>query len=155
MWACDGNNSARRVLSAGTKDPRVFNSDYFLSRDTVDRFANEVKRRAPDPAELTLSQDVSTKFIICIAPHRLQPDIEEEVADSPWVPAQIPSDADTQGDVTDGASKSTPCTQRWKASASEHQKRALAVYDTTGIFASACRHGFILKVTEMVRSGEL
>jgi len=29
------------------------------------------------------------------------------------------------------------------------------VYETTGIFASACRHGFILAICEMVWSGEL
>lgn len=79
--------------------------------------------------------------------------------DVPWVPADTTNIKDLEenegGDVTDGTAKPTPCTQRWKASTSESTKRALAVYDTTGIFASACRHSFILKITEMVRSGEL
>ncbi|KAJ2970863.1 hypothetical protein NUW54_g12636 [Trametes sanguinea] len=41
------------------------------------------------------------------------------------------------------------------ASAAEHEKRALNIYETTGIFVCACRHGFVQKATEMVRSGEL
>ena len=59
------------------------------------------------------------------------------------------------GDACDGTMKQSSCTQRWKASAAEHQKRALSVYDTTGIFTAACRHGFVLILCEMVRSGEL
>lgn len=47
----DGNNSAKRVASAGTADVRNFNSDYFMSRAEVDRFRDEVKYRAP-PAKL-------------------------------------------------------------------------------------------------------
>jgi hypothetical protein len=43
----------------------------------------------------------------------------------------------------------------WKSSAPDHKKTAADIYETTGIFASACRHGFIIKVCEMVRSGEL
>ncbi len=42
----DGNNSAKRVMSAGTEDTASFDSNYFLSRDYVDRFKDEVKRRA-------------------------------------------------------------------------------------------------------------
>jgi len=44
---------------------------------------------------------------------------------------------------------------RWKSSAAEHEKWALDIYDMTGLFASACHHGFILKACEMVQSGEL
>ncbi|KAG1774964.1 hypothetical protein EV702DRAFT_1180545 [Suillus placidus] len=44
---------------------------------------------------------------------------------------------------------------RWKSSGPDHKKTALDIYETTGIFASACHHGFIIKVCEMVRSGEL
>ncbi|KAG0702024.1 hypothetical protein DFH29DRAFT_999672 [Suillus ampliporus] len=48
----------------------------------------------------------------------------------------------------------TSC-ERWKSSAPEHQKTALDIYETTGIFAAACWHGFIIKFCEMVCSGEL
>ncbi|KAG2070065.1 hypothetical protein BDR04DRAFT_967693, partial [Suillus decipiens] len=48
----------------------------------------------------------------------------------------------------------TSC-ERWKSSAPEHQKMALNIYETMGIFAAACQHGFIIKFCEMVHSGEL
>jgi hypothetical protein len=44
---------------------------------------------------------------------------------------------------------------RWKSSGPDHKKTALDIYETTSIFTSACRHGFIIKVCEMVKSGEL
>ena len=59
------------------------------------------------------------------------------------------------GDAADGDDDPTPCAKTWKASAAEHEKRALNIYETTGIFVSACRHGFIQIACEMVRSGEL
>ncbi|KAI0323448.1 hypothetical protein GY45DRAFT_1349791 [Cubamyces sp. BRFM 1775] len=59
------------------------------------------------------------------------------------------------GEAPDGQDNPTPCTERWKASAAEHEKRALNIYETTGIFACACRHGFVQRACEMVRSGEL
>jgi hypothetical protein len=33
--------------------------------------------------------------------------------------------------------------------------RAYGMYDETGFFPALCRHGFILKVVDMVKSGEL
>ena len=66
-----------------------------------------------------------------------------------------PSDSHDPGDPADGTQGPNQCTDRWKSSAVEHEKRALDIYDTTGLFASACCHGLILKACEMVRSGEL
>ena len=43
LLAMDGNNSAKRLLSAGRADDREFDSDYFLSREEVDVFKDEVK----------------------------------------------------------------------------------------------------------------
>lgn len=31
----------------------------------------------------------------------------------------------------------------------------MSMYDETGIFLSLCRHGFVLLVTDMIKSGEL
>lgn len=75
--------------------------------------------------------------------------ITQEIADAPWVPEDGP------GDAADGEGQPTACAKTWKASAAEHEKRALDIYETTGIFVSACRHGLIQIACEMVRSGEL
>ncbi|KAG6823553.1 hypothetical protein H0H92_009819, partial [Tricholoma furcatifolium] len=52
----DGNNSLKRIKGIGTRkiaDERKFESDYFLSPDFVDQYANEVKARPAAPATTT------------------------------------------------------------------------------------------------------
>ena len=46
------------------------------------------------------------------------------------------------------------CTSNWKAVVSMEKKRMWGVFDETGIFASACPHGFVLWLADMVQSGE-
>lgn len=53
LFAMDGNNSAKRIASAGSADERVFQSSYVLSRTEVDRFKDEVKRRTPSKTTKT------------------------------------------------------------------------------------------------------
>ena len=77
------------------------------------------------------------------------------------------SEEDVEGDPTDGAAANDvtgsarqkaieACVRNWKAAASDAQKKSMwEIFDETGIFAAACRHGFILIVVDMVRSGEL
>jgi hypothetical protein len=47
------------------------------------------------------------------------------------------------------------CMQRWRNAGPDSQKRMFDVFDETGIFLVACRHGFILMMCDMIRSGEL
>ena len=46
------------------------------------------------------------------------------------------------------------CASNWKAVVSMEKKRMWGVFDETGIFASACLHGFVLWLADMVQSGE-
>jgi hypothetical protein len=52
------------------------------------------------------------------------------------------------------ADQLTFCTDNWKA-ANSTEENTVRVFEQTGIFLSACRHGMIQTVTEMRRSGEL
>jgi hypothetical protein len=47
------------------------------------------------------------------------------------------------------------CTERWQNMKEEVTARAWGMYDETGIFPALCRHGFVLIVVDMVKSGEL
>ena len=47
------------------------------------------------------------------------------------------------------------CVSNWKAAASVEKKRMWGVFDETGIFASACPHGLVLWLADMIQSGEL
>ncbi|KAJ7711576.1 hypothetical protein B0H16DRAFT_1667755 [Mycena metata] len=49
----------------------------------------------------------------------------------------------------------TQCEERWKNLGDDASKKMWAIYNKTGVFLSLCRHGFVLAVTDMVRSGEL
>jgi hypothetical protein len=51
LHAIDGNYSSKRAGNAGHVDQRQFNSDYLISREYVNRFADEVKRKAKKPSE--------------------------------------------------------------------------------------------------------
>ena len=47
------------------------------------------------------------------------------------------------------------CVSNWKAASADEKKKMWAIFDECGIFAAACRHGFLLWLIDMVRSGEL
>ncbi|KAG2126016.1 hypothetical protein DEU56DRAFT_700369, partial [Suillus clintonianus] len=63
-------------------------------------------------------------------------------------------DEDTEADPT-RRNIASDCSKNWKAAASDEKKRMWSIFDETGIFVSACRHGLLLWVADMVRSGEL
>lgn len=153
LWAHDGNNSLKRMLPVGSRvaaDTRVFeDSDYFLPREYVDRHAGEVK-----------SQPTTKK-----RKHREISSGDSTDDDSDQETEQDerqsdPTNPNDEGDPTDGVqtdrdSDISQCVKNWKAAASDEAKKTWAIFDETGIYASACRHGFILWICDMVRSGEL
>ncbi|OCH83864.1 hypothetical protein OBBRIDRAFT_815682 [Obba rivulosa] len=137
MICIDGNNSLKRMAKVGSRDvgdTRIFSqSDYYLPDDFVDQFAHEVKARK-QAAKVVLDDNEDSHDGI------IEEDVEEE------------------GDPTDlapMASGNKSCTDNWKAAADDLKKKMWGVFEETGIFASACRHGFILWITDMIKSGEL
>ncbi|KAI0069613.1 hypothetical protein K474DRAFT_1608419, partial [Panus rudis PR-1116 ss-1] len=133
MYVLDGNDSLKRLKTMDGRevaDKRVFEeSDYFLPNDFVNKFAHEVKSR------------------------RLDDDGEGEDATQ-----DDSCDNLEEGDPTDGGSGDpalSPCVKNWKAAAADEKKKMWGIFAESGIFASACRHGFILWLVDMVMSGEL
>jgi hypothetical protein len=51
--------------------------------------------------------------------------------------------------------KDNPCAERWRNMKSTITSKMWGVFDETGIFLALCRHGFVLLIADMVRSGEL
>jgi hypothetical protein len=47
------------------------------------------------------------------------------------------------------------CVERWKAAGPEARKKMFALFAISGIFLSVCRHGHVLVMCDMIRSGEL
>ena len=47
------------------------------------------------------------------------------------------------------------CLQRWRSAAPETRKKMFALFAISGIFIAVCRHGHLLVICDMIRSGEL
>ncbi|KAG1873164.1 hypothetical protein F4604DRAFT_1880999 [Suillus subluteus] len=62
---------------------------------------------------------------------------------------------DSDLDAADPVVMSSDCSKNWKAAANKEKKCMWSVIDEMGIFVSACCHGLLLWVTDMVCSGEL
>lgn len=144
LWALDGNNSLKRIAPMGNRvaaDTRVFNdSDYYLPPSFVNIYANEVKKKPAAPVDTTSANDPAN-----------DPTPDDHIEKAPPVGDNV------EGDPTDG-SQSKPldeCTRNWKSAAADDKKKMWAIFEETGIFASACRHGLILWIADMIRSGEL
>jgi hypothetical protein len=48
-----------------------------------------------------------------------------------------------------------PCAERWHNMINDVTSKMWGIFDETGIFLALCRHGFVLVVADMVKSGEL
>lgn len=52
-------------------------------------------------------------------------------------------------------SQDTACEERWKNARADEVGKKVVVFDETGIFSVSCRHGSVVLVEDMRRSGEL
>jgi hypothetical protein len=48
-----------------------------------------------------------------------------------------------------------PCAERWQNMKTELTAKMWGIFEETGLFLALCRHGFVLILADMVRSGEL
>jgi hypothetical protein len=170
----DGNNSLRRVDAALTKatdvlqDSRTARTDYWLSREQVDVYKDEVKAKTKKKAPVkatSLGQrsvaDASAPLADADNSSVNQPaeddgdvsgvdDDEDDISDDEFL-----VETREPGDVTSGADAVTVCIERWKNAGPEAQKKMWEMFDETGVFIAVCRHGFLLVLCDMVKSGEL
>ncbi|KAF9493811.1 hypothetical protein BDN71DRAFT_1483328 [Pleurotus eryngii] len=129
MLVLDRNNSLKRIACIDqheVADSCVYTgSNYFLSPDFVDTFTQD------NPPSIVVEH---------LAPLQTDPEPEADQHEDDAI-------AKYQVDST--------CADNWKAASSNERKRMWELFDKTGIFACACHHGFMLWLTDMVRSGEL
>jgi hypothetical protein len=139
MIAFNGSSSLKRVATIGDRtiaDDRVFeDSDYFLSQTYVDQFAGEVG----SGSAATSNHDEEN----CTP---IDTDHTTSTAD---IHSTDPQDVDNAN--REGANDGCPAIH-WTAAA---EKGTWAIFKESGLFASACRHGLILWLIDMIQSGEL
>lgn len=146
----DGNSSLKRMVTAASLvmgDTRTLDdSDYFLSTGDVDRYAHKVRGKA--------NRGPAVK--------RKDTDSDEESVDER-------DTINVEGDPTDGLRAAQDnnqaqeerqrrlalCVKNWKSAAKDELKKMWAIFDESGVFAAACRHGFVLWIMDMICSGEL
>ncbi|OCH84141.1 hypothetical protein OBBRIDRAFT_786534 [Obba rivulosa] len=74
--------------------------------------------------------------------------VDDDTDDAEWV------NIDGQRNASPSDSVDT-CTQRWRNAGPEARKKMFALFAATGIFVCLCRHGQLLILCDMIRSGEL
>ena len=153
------------LANRAAADTRVLDSDYFLPKDFVDRFANEIKgaRRVAGPqvknkrsGDVTDSEDkeaaVRTRNEAGDPTDGLAENVPTEAGDVES-DQEARSESDAENTLT--AKIREACVTNWKAAAADEKKKMWSIFDECGVFACACRHGFCMWLIDMVRSGEL
>jgi hypothetical protein len=157
LYAMDGNNSLKRMAlrnDHSAADTRVLDdSTYFLSRQFVDQYANEVCGRNGKGPVVKARQRENLL------------DVQSDLVDDGRRVEGDPTDGLHQDDANTVQESGEPtrsnkivldeCVDNWKSAAKEESKRMWSIFDESGVFVSACRHGLILWIIDMVKSGEL
>jgi hypothetical protein len=125
MYAIDGNDSLKRIARIGSRN--IGDTRCFLDSDYY----------IPSEEVDKWAGEVKSRG------HA------EEDADDDWK-----DDEEERGPLDGEGSDPGPCANNWKAAQSDSKKRMWGMFAETGLFASACRHGLILWIADMIRSGE-
>jgi len=101
-------------------------------------------------------------------PSQPQPQAAQDDMRTPNVNPPVPLDdlpeADLDGqdvawlnvtELDDLAKCVNTCVERWKNAGPEARKKMFALFAVAGIFLAVCRHGHVLVLCDMIRSGEL
>ncbi|KAJ3558562.1 hypothetical protein NM688_g856 [Phlebia brevispora] len=164
----DGNNSLKRMRTVSDRiaaDMRVLDFDYFLLREYVDKYANEVKckkdkkdkKSSKSKAQRQKPDDISDDEDSSLA--LAKNSLEGDPTDGPG--SVLEGDPLDSGMDPDDIKKALAeklresCVMNWKVAASDEKKKMWSVFQECGVFATACHHGFCEQLCDMIRSGEL
>ena len=74
------------------------------------------------------------------------PDSDMDVEDVAWLNVT---------EIDELAQCVNTCVERWRNAGPEARKKMFALFAVAGIFLAVCRHGHVLVICDMIRSGEL
>ncbi|KAJ7088984.1 hypothetical protein C8R44DRAFT_892604 [Mycena epipterygia] len=182
LGCMDGNSSLKLVdatfwSGSVRPDNRSSTSFRWLSPEQVDVFKDEVtesqkKARSQKRAASTTDASASTPPIASTStqPTPLTSTSGQPTALTSTQPLDIGPTlpVDDDGDTawlninelnsaeTDELTKSVDtCVERWKAAGPEARKKMFTLFTIAGIFLTVCRHGHVVVMCDMIRSGEL
>jgi hypothetical protein len=106
--------------------------------------------------------------VLTVTPTESVPNEESPVASRQEDPPSEADNGDDDGDVawlnvnelnaeeSDELAKCLDtCVERWKATGPDGRKKMFALFAISGIFLTVCRHGHVVVMCDMIRSGEL
>ncbi|KAL1724894.1 hypothetical protein EV714DRAFT_222337 [Schizophyllum commune] len=139
LAAMDGNNSLKLIDDTFRKgnaqqDSRSLQSWRWLEVEYVDRFANEVAdAQARAKVRSTYTETSSDG-------------VDDSTDDVAWL---------NEIETKEVNACVNTCVERWKNLGPEARKKMLSLFSVSGIFLCVCRHGHVLVMCDMIRSGEL
>ncbi|KAJ7679874.1 hypothetical protein B0H14DRAFT_3681713 [Mycena olivaceomarginata] len=151
---------------------RAGNSTCIKTRvaDAQKRARKKGKAASTPTATIPVSPPSATPSTVPLVAADIElPDVNATERSEEDTPAPYPSDLqEDDGDIawlnvnelsaqeTDELVKClNTCVERWKAAGPEARKKMFALFAIAGIFLSVCRHGHVLVMCDMIRSGEL
>ncbi|KAJ7438546.1 hypothetical protein B0H11DRAFT_1935169 [Mycena galericulata] len=175
LGTMDGNNSLKLVWDAfragnPRADDRISFHDRWITPAEVDIFKDEVteSQKRPRGTGPTLSQMHSSATATLVEPSesRTPPssgpedpsaregqevpseDLDDDIA---WLNV---NELDAM-EVEELAKCINTCVDRWRNAGLEQRKKMFALFAVSGIFLTVCRHGHVIVMCDMIRSGEL
>ncbi|KAK7039291.1 hypothetical protein VNI00_010196 [Paramarasmius palmivorus] len=145
LVACDGNNSLKMVdeqfkFGNAREDSRQLPDFRWVEAEEVDQFKDEVSN-----AQKTTKSKASANEVIQSA-DAIYPDLplnhDDDIALHVNETEELAASLDT-------------CVDRWRNAGPESRKKMFAFFAISGVFLSVCRHGHLLAICDMRRSGEL
>ena len=121
MYALDGNDSLKHIARVGARE--IGDTRCFSDSDYYIP-SEEVDQWAGEVRSGSSRDE----------------DLEDSLSDNGEEQDQANVESSDQG----------PCANNWKAAQSDSKKHMWGVFAETGLFTSACRHGFFLWVTDMI-----
>ncbi|KAK7051165.1 hypothetical protein VNI00_004665 [Paramarasmius palmivorus] len=152
LGAIDGNSSLKMLDPSvrhgiSRQDDRKLNDPRWIEPKKVDEYANEVKNAQdkvkhvlkhspPNNAETRTESNTNNRNV-------------NDASNSDEIPWLNVNETEQLASCIDS------CVDRWKAAGPESNKKMWAMFEVTGIFTAVCRHGHVLLICDMIRSGEL
>ncbi|KAJ7215075.1 hypothetical protein GGX14DRAFT_610221 [Mycena pura] len=164
MGCMDGNNSLKLIDStfrAGLPrfDNRKADSFCWLTTAEVDVFKDEVKNAEKVPMAMAAALTAVTESLASADSPAVPPNADAASMDATASQAPPPSaspSADLNGEESDELERCiNTCVDRWRNAGPEARKKMFALFAISGIFLAVCRHGHVLAICDMIRSGEL
>ncbi|KAJ7435348.1 hypothetical protein B0H11DRAFT_2257308 [Mycena galericulata] len=180
LGSMDGNNSLKLVWDAfragNTRaDDRISTHDRWMTPEQVDIFKDEVaesqkrpRRTGPILSDMHTSAsaslaDAAGPSTSTPAPGNATTPSDPSARDSEDPPPEVPDDdiawlnvneIDAM-EVEELAKCINTCVDRWRNAGPEQRKKMFALFAVAGIFLTVCRHGHVVVMCDMIRSGEL